>query len=94
MKLEYAPFVVLVALSAVAIVFPAYATEQEDEGEQGECKIMDASNIGEGWQRKVCPNPDEDSFISPSGEECFANPEFGTSACGNEVNNPDRSITP
>jgi hypothetical protein len=76
----------LTALSVV--VFPAYATQDEEQGDEEECQLMDAPQLGEGWQRKVCPNSDNDSWISPNGEECFANPEFGTTRCGEGPGNP------
>jgi hypothetical protein len=77
----------------VTVTMPTVKAQDEEEGEgEGECQFMDASE--EGWQRKVCPNSDYDSYINPNGEECFANPAVGSSACGNEVNNPNRFITP
>jgi hypothetical protein len=42
--------------------------------DEGDCYLMDAPQIGEGWQRKVCSNSDYDSWISPSGEECLLTP--------------------
>jgi hypothetical protein len=63
----------------------------QDEGE-GECQLMDAPQIGEGWQRRVCSNSDYDSWISPSGEECFANPGQGTTRCGEGPGNPPISV--
>jgi hypothetical protein len=52
------------------------------------CQVMDAPQIGEGWQRRVCSNSDYDSWISPSGEECFGNPASGNTRCeGQEMYN-------
>lgn len=56
--------------------------------DEEDCQLMDATDIGEGWQRKVCPNSDYDSWISPSGEECFANPVVGTTRCGEGPDDP------
>ena len=85
MKSKYAALMALAALSAV--VFPAYA--QDDEGE---CQLMDAPHLGEGWQRRVCSNSDYDSWISPNGEECFANPVAGTTRCGEGTDDPPISV--
>ena len=57
------------------------------EGE-GECKLIDAPHLGEGWQRNACPNSEDDSWISPSGEECFANPVACTTRCGESTDDP------
>jgi hypothetical protein len=64
---------------------------QAQDGE-GECEIMDAPNIGEGWQRRVCSNPDYDSWISPSGEECFGNEASGNTRCGEGPGNPPMNV--
>lgn len=56
--------------------------------DEGDCYLIDAPQIGEGWQRRVCSNSDYDSWISPSGEECFANPVTGTTRCGEGPGNP------
>lgn len=62
------------------------ADAQDDEG----CYLIPSDSIGDGWQRKVCENG-QDSYISPSGEECFANSaEVDVTSCGNEVSNPNR----
>jgi hypothetical protein len=83
---------VTVTVTATMPTVKAQDEEEEQRKDEGECQLMDASE--EGWQRRVCPNSDDDSYINPNGEECFANPAVGSSACGNEVNNPNRFITP
>jgi hypothetical protein len=87
------PLTLLMLMVTVMVTMPTVKAQDEEEGEgEGGCQFMDASE--EGWQRRVCPNSDDDSYINPNGEECFANPAVGSSACGNEVNNPNRFITP
>ena len=54
------------------------------QDEEGECQLMDAPQLGEGWQRRVCQNSDYDSWISPDGDECFANERSGNTRCGDD----------
>jgi hypothetical protein len=85
----------LMVTVTVTATMPTVKAQDEEEGEggdEGECQLMDASE--EGWQRRVCTNSDYDSWIKPDGTECYANEAVGSSACGNEVNNPERFITP
>ena len=49
-------------------------------------------HLGEGWQRRVCSNSDYHSWISPNGEECFANPVAGTTRCGEGSDDPPISV--
>jgi hypothetical protein len=60
--------------------------------DEGECTLMPAPHLGEGWMRNACPNSDDDSWISPSGEECFANPVAGTTRCGEGPDDPPISV--
>jgi hypothetical protein len=76
---------VMLMVTVVTIQGQPRAQAQDDEGD---CQLMDAPHLGEGWQRKVCPNSEYDSWISPSGEECFANPVACTTQCGEGPGNP------
>jgi hypothetical protein len=81
------PLTLLMLMVTVTATMPTVKA-QDEGGDEGDCQLMDASEIGEGWQRKVCPNSEYDSWISPSGEECFANPVAGTTRGGEGPGNP------
>jgi hypothetical protein len=85
------PLTLLMLTVTVTATMPTIEAQDEEEGE-GDCQLMDAPNIGEGWQRRVCSNPDYDSYISPSGEECFGNEVSGNTRCGEGPGNPSLNV--
>jgi hypothetical protein len=67
--------------------------QAQDEGEDSECTTVQADDeLAEGWLIETCSNG-ETAYISPSGERCYANQgAVDTTACGDEVSNPDRIL--
>ena len=90
---------IVVPLAALMLMVILQMTPQipqiraQDEGEDSECATVPADDeLAEGWLIETCSNG-ETAYISPSGERCYANQgAVDTTACGDEVNNPDRIL--
>jgi hypothetical protein len=82
----------IMPLAALMLMMTAVGqVKAQDEGENSECNTVQADDeLAEGWLIETCSNG-ETAYISPSGERCYANQgAVDTTACGDEVNNPNR----